>query len=167
MGIDRSTAWAHGSPMLRGVLMRGEWNLPGRACPIPQAPEMGIDRSTASAHGSPMLRVDAGGVESARARLPDPQALSGPTCPSAPRSDIVLPINRRMTLPFTTTLPVFAGAQEMQNDTERTARARGVSRGEPAESHAARLRKMTQTGRARCGRESSQGAGIRYAILSK
>ena len=62
---------------------------------------------------------------------------------------------------------------EVQNDTQRTARARGVSRGEPAESHAARLRNMTQTGRPRCGharvavRQSSQGAAIRYAILSK
>ena len=36
------------------------------------------------------------------------------------------------------TLPVFAGAEEVQNDTQRTARARGVSPGEPGESHAAR-----------------------------
>ena len=38
----------------------------------------------------------------------------------------------------TTTLPVLPALQEVQNDTQRTARARGVSRGEPAESHAAR-----------------------------
>ena len=37
------------------------------------------------------------------------------------------------------TLPVLAGAQEVQNDTQRTARARGVSPGEPGESHAARF----------------------------
>ena len=36
------------------------------------------------------------------------------------------------------TLPVFTDAQEVQNDTQRTARARGVSPGEPGESHAAR-----------------------------
>ena len=62
---------------------------------------------------------------------------------------------------------------EVQNDTQRTARARGVSRGEPAESHAARFKNLTQTGRPRCGharvavRQSSQGAAIRSAILSK
>ena len=77
--------------------MRGEWNLPGRARPIPQALsgptcQMGIDRSTAWAHGSPMLRVDAGEWNLPGRACPIPQALSGPTCPSAPRSDIVLPI---------------------------------------------------------------------------
>ena len=45
--------------------------------------------------------------------------------------------------------------------------ARGVSPGEPGESHAARAKNLTQTGRPRCGRQSSQGAPIRYAILSK
>ena len=44
------------------------------------------------------------------------------------------------------------------NDTQRTARAHGVSPGEPGESHAARVHKLTLTGRPRCGRESSQGA---------
>ena len=61
----------------------------------------------------------------------------------------------------------FSGAQEVPNDTERTARARGVSPGEPGESHAARVTNRTQTGRPRCGRESSQGAARRSAILSK
>ena len=66
--------------------MREEWNLPGRARPIPQALsgptcQMGIDRFTASAHGSPMLRVDAGGVESARARLSDPAGSVGANLP--------------------------------------------------------------------------------------
>ena len=65
------------------------------------------------------------------------------------------------------TLPVFAGAQEVQNDTQRAVGARGVSTGEPGESHAARFRNLTQTGRPRCGRESSQGAAGRYAILSR
>ena len=74
---------------------------------------------------------------------------------------------RRMTLSSTTTLPVLTGAPGVQNDTQRTARARGVSRGEPVESHAARFSHLTQTGRPRCGPESSQGAAIRYAILSK
>ena len=36
----------------------------------------------------------------------------------------------------------------------------------PPESHAARVTNRTQTGRPRCGRESSQKAAIRYAILS-
>ena len=43
--------------------------------------EMGIDRSTAWAHGSPMLRVDAGGVESARARSSDPAGSVGANLP--------------------------------------------------------------------------------------
>ena len=47
-------------------------------------------------------------------------------------------------------------------------RARGVSPGwSPDESHAARSWNLTLTGRPRCGRESSQGAAIRSAILSK
>ena len=36
-----------------------------------------------------------------------------------------------------------------QDDTKRTARARGVSPGEPGESHAARFSRLTQTGRPR------------------
>ena len=42
-----------------------------------------------------------------------------------------------------------------------------MSPGEPGESHAARLTNSTHTGRPRCGRESSQGAALRSAILSK
>ena len=64
--------------------------------------DMGIDRSTASAHGSPMLRVDAVGVESARARLSDPAGSVGANLPisaqigysSSYHSDIVLPITQ-------------------------------------------------------------------------
>ena len=57
--------------------------------------------------------------------------------------------------------------REVQNDTQRTARARGVSPGEPGVSHAARVHQLTLTGRLRCGRESSQGAASRFAILSE
>ena len=39
----------------------------------------------------------------------------------------------------TTTLPVLTGAREVQNDTQRTLCARGVSPGEPGESRAARF----------------------------
>ncbi len=52
----------------------------------------------------------------------------------------------------------------VQNDTQGTLRARGVT---PAESHTARVTQLTLTGRLRCGREGSQGAAIRYAILSE
>ena len=68
-----------------------------------------------------------------------------------------LPVCRR-----TRRTPRTGGA----HDTQRTARTRGVSPGEPGESHAARLTNSTQTGRPRCGREGSQGAALRSAILS-
>ena len=48
-----------------------------------------------------------------------------------------------------------------QDDTQRAARARGVSWGEPGESHAARAKKLTQTGRPHRGR--ARGAGVRVA----
>ena len=68
-------------------------------------------------------------------RLPPRGSIPGPHIPLStlrPRSYG----RRRVTLHHT--LPVFTGAEEVQNDTQRTARARGVSPGEPGESHAAR-----------------------------
>ena len=62
------------------------------------------------------------------------------------------------------TLPVFTGAQGVQNDTQRTLRARAVN---PVSHTPRAFRNLTQTGRPRCGRESSQGAASRSAILSK
>ena len=62
------------------------------------------------------------------------------------------------------TLPVFTGAQGVQNDTQRTLRARAVN---PVSHTPRAFRNLTRTGRPRCGPESSQGAASRSAILSK
>ncbi len=50
------------------------------------------------------------------------------------------------------------------SDTQRTTPR---ARREPGESHAARFKDSTLSGRLRCGRESSQGAASRYAIPSR
>ena len=85
--------------------------------------EMGIDRSTAWAHGSPMLRVDAGGVESARARSSDPAGSVGANLP------ISAQIGYSSSYHFTTAVAIDGAGSVRRQTGIKTARTLPVDSG--------------------------------------